>query len=133
MRVALLDVLAGLSWVHLAAIRTAEVLQMSAEGLQCGMDTSFCTQGSLVLIGKGFIFVKLWRWRRISGHIVLDEFLSFWHTAVPIIIVRGSKEVCCGGRPWGAWRARRSRFTLWTLTKKSNCSIYLATKIFVFQ
>lgn len=59
LRVTLLDVLAGFRRVHLAAVRTAEVLQMSTEGLQCGVDSSVCTQDGLVLIRKGFIFVEL--------------------------------------------------------------------------
>lgn len=121
LRVALLDVLAGFCRVHLAAVRTAEVLQMSTEGLQCGVDSSVCAQGSLVLIGKSFVFVHLWKWRRISSHFVLDEFHGIRHaTTIHVIVVRGNEEVfhSCGGGSWRAWRARWSRFTLRTLTKK---------------
>lgn len=95
---------------------------MSAEGLQRGVDSGVCTQCSLVLIGKGFVFVHLWRRRKISTNIVLNKFHSFWHSAaIPIIIVRGDiKEVfsSCGGRSWWSWRAGWSGFTLWALTTK---------------
>lgn len=43
LRIALLDVLAGFCRVHLAAVGTTEVLQMSTEGLQRSADTSVCT------------------------------------------------------------------------------------------
>lgn len=94
---------------------------MSAEGLQCGVDSSVCTQGSLVLIGKSLVFVHLWGWRRISGHFVLDEFHSIRHaTAIHVIVVRGNEEVfhSCGGGSRRAWRAGWSRFTMRTLTEK---------------
>lgn len=90
---------------------------MSPEGLQCDVDSGVCTQDGLVLVGKGFVFVHLWR--RIGSHAVLHEFHS-WHVTVPVIIVRDTKEVFhrCGGRSWGAWRAGWSRFTFWTLKKE---------------
>ena len=37
-RITLFDVLAGFGWVSTAAVWTAQVLQMSAEGLQRGLD-----------------------------------------------------------------------------------------------
>lgn len=42
-RVALLDVLAGSGGAGLAAVRTTEVLQVSPEGLQAGVDTGACS------------------------------------------------------------------------------------------
>lgn len=93
---------------------------MSAEGLQCGVDSGVCTQDGLFLIGKGFIFVELRKWRRVSSHIVLAVFHSLWHTTVTIIIVRGNEEVfhSRSGRSWGAWRARWSGVTFRALMKR---------------
>lgn len=58
--VALPDVLAGFGGVGLAAVRSAEVLQTSPEGLQRGVDSGVGTQGGLVLVGKGFVSVHVW-------------------------------------------------------------------------
>lgn len=115
LRVALLDVLAGFGGVRLAAVRTAEVLQVSPEGLEGGVDPGVPTQEGLVPVGKSFVFVDLWKW--ISSHAVIEELHGFWHLTVSVVIVRQSKEVLCPGvgRSRGARRTRWSWFTLWTL------------------
>jgi len=69
--VALLDVPAGFPRVQLAAIRTAEGLQMSAEGLQRGVDSGVRAQGGRLLIGEGFVLIELRKMRRLGSHVVL--------------------------------------------------------------
>lgn len=94
LRVALLDVLAGFRRVHLAAVGTAEVLQIPAEALQRGVDAGVRPQRGRVLVGKGFVFVEFWRWRRIRGYGIVDEFHSFGNALI-FVIYQAGKEVFC--------------------------------------
>ena len=79
--VAQLDVLAGFGRVHLAAVRDAQVVQMSTERLQGGVDAGVRAEGRRLLIGKGFVF----QLRR--------ELHRVWGVAVPVVIHRGDHEV----------------------------------------
>lgn len=119
--VAVLDVLAGFGRVPLAAVRTAEVLQISTEALQCGVDAGVCPQCGRVLVGKGFIFVELGKQRRFGGHSVLNEFHGF-RNSLCFVINQASKKVFRkrGGRSWGSWRARGAWFTRWALNNEND-------------
>lgn len=74
LRVALLDVLAGSGRAGLAAIRTAEVLQVSPEGFQAGVDAGACPQYRLLPVGQGFVFVHLRQ--RFCSHAIIQELQS---------------------------------------------------------
>lgn len=74
LRVALLNVLAGSGGAGLAAVRTAEVLQVSPEGLQAGVDAGACSQHRLLPVGQGFVFVHLRQW--FCSHAVIQELHS---------------------------------------------------------
>lgn len=122
LRIALPDVLAGLGRVRLAAVRTAQVLQVSVEGLQRGSDTRFGTQD--VIVGLSFVLVELWRRWRISGVVVLAELYCFLNFAVSVVI-DGIEVLCsCCGRTRGPRRTSWPRFSRWTL-KKNKIGVFM--------
>lgn len=86
--------------MFLGAIGAAHGLDLTAQGLQRGMDSWVC----FVMVIRGcFILSKLWQWIRHGIVIVSHD------------VTNGSGEVA--RRPW---RARRTRLTWWALGFKTK-------------
>lgn len=119
--VALPEVLAGFGGVGLGAVRIAEVLQTSPEGLERGVDPGVGPQGGLVPVGKSFVSVHVWHDGETRGNAVPDKVIGFRNLHVPLVIVKSNKEIfngCAGKSRWSRG-ARGSRFTFWTLAKNT--------------
>lgn len=119
-RVAAPDVLAGFGRVCSASVRTAQVWQMPPELLQRGVDSSVCTESSLLPVGSSLIFDHLWSCWWDSCSRVVCKFQRFWNITIPLVVICSNKEAFsrCAWRTWGSWGSRGSGLSFWTLTDR---------------